>query len=97
MVLIAYQDSSSTASVHLDVSVVLRLAKPVERPKETSDCFIIPCEKYLYVTGKENGKIDLIRFTMLQQPATEQFLGQLYVDRYFIDEKLTVEASYMYF
>ncbi|XP_046636370.1 transcription factor SPT20 homolog isoform X1 [Daphnia pulicaria] len=88
--------SSSTSSVQLDVSDVLRLAKPLERPKETGDCSMIPCEEYLYETDRVNGRVYLVRLTILQRPAIEEFLGQLYVDRDFRDGKLTGGASCMF-
>ena len=87
--------SSSTPAVQLDVSDVLRLAKPLERPKETGDCSMIPCEEYLYETDRVNGRVYLVRLTILQRPAIEEFLGQLYVDRDFRDGKLTGGASCM--
>ena len=87
--------SSSTPAVLLDVSDVLRLAKPLERPKETGDCSMIPCEEYLYETDRVNGRVYLVRLTILQRPAIEEFLGQLYVDRDFRDGKLTGGASCM--
>lgn len=87
--------SSSTSAVQLDVSDVLRLAKPLERPKETGDCSMIPCEEYLYETDRVNGRVYLVRLTILQRPAIEEFLGQLYVDRDFRDGKLTGGASCM--
>nr|CAH0111903.1 unnamed protein product [Daphnia galeata] len=88
--------SSSTPAVQLDVSDVLRLAKPLERPKETGDCSMIPCEEYLYETDRVNGRVYLVRLTILQRPAIEEFLGQLYVDRDFRDGKLTGGASCMF-
>ena len=69
----------------MNVSDVLRLAKPLERPKETTDCSTVICEEYLYETDRVNGKVNLVRLTILQRLATEEFLGQLYVDRDFRD------------
>lgn len=89
------QPVPSAPVVPLDVSDVLRLAKPLERPKETGDCSMIPCEEYLYETDKVNGRVYLVRLTILQRPAIEEFLGQLYVDRDFRDGKLTGGASCM--
>ena len=79
----------------MDVSDVLRLAKPLERPKETGDCSMIPFEEYLYETDRINGRVYLVRLTVLQRPATEEFLGQLYVDRDYKDGKMIGGASCM--
>jgi hypothetical protein len=65
------------------VTDVLRLAKPLERAKETTDCSTVTCEEYMYETDRVNGRVNLVRLTILQRPATEEFLGQLYVDRDF--------------
>ncbi len=73
----------SSPPPQLDVADVLRLAKPLERAKETTDCSTITCEEYMYETDRVNGRVNLVRLTILQRPATEEFLGQLYVDRDF--------------
>ena len=74
---------STTTAPLLDVGDVLRLAKPLERAKETSDCSTVYSEEYLYETDRVNGRVNLVRLTLLQRPATEEILGHLYVDRDF--------------
>ena len=83
------------SSAPMDAVDVLRLAKAVERPKETNDCSIMTCEEYLYETDRINGRVYLVRLTILQRPATEEFLGQLYVDRDYREGTLTGGASCM--
>lgn len=87
--------SSSSPPVQIDVSDVLRLAKPLERPKEITDCTVIPFEEYLYETDRVNGRVYLVRLTIFQRPATDEFLGQLYVDRDYRDNNSTGGASCM--
>lgn len=63
----------------------LRLARAYERPRPTSDCQPQLVEEYVLETEKgaqhPGAGFFHIKLSILQRPADQEFLGELYVDR----------------
>ncbi|XP_072746310.1 uncharacterized protein [Anoplolepis gracilipes] len=57
---------------------VLRYAKAYERPKETIDCTPQVIEEYILEPAESK---DYIKLSILQRPATSEYLGELYMDK----------------
>ncbi|XP_071558414.1 uncharacterized protein [Temnothorax nylanderi] len=57
---------------------VLRFAKLYERPQETTDCSPQVIEEYILEPAESQ---DYIKLSILQRPATSEYLGELYMDK----------------
>ncbi|XP_011694965.1 PREDICTED: transcription factor SPT20 homolog isoform X2 [Wasmannia auropunctata] len=57
---------------------VLRFAKAYERPRETKDCSPQVVEEYILEPAESQ---DYIKLSILQRPATSEYLGELYMDK----------------
>ncbi|EZA49448.1 transcription factor SPT20 homolog isoform X2 [Ooceraea biroi] len=57
---------------------VARFAKAYERPPETKDCSLQVIEEYIL---EPMGSHDYIKLSILQRPATSEYLGELYMDK----------------
>ncbi|XP_025988097.1 transcription factor SPT20 homolog isoform X2 [Solenopsis invicta] len=57
---------------------VLRYAKAYERPRETKDCSPQVIEEYILKPAESQ---DYIKLSILQRPATSEYLGELYMDK----------------
>lgn len=57
---------------------VLRFAKLYERPRETKDCSPQVIEEYILEPAESQ---DYIKLSILQRPATSEYLGELYMDK----------------
>ncbi|XP_012535670.1 transcription factor SPT20 homolog [Monomorium pharaonis] len=57
---------------------VLRFAKAYERPRETKDCSLQVIEEYILEPAESR---DYIKLSILQRPATSEYLGELYMDK----------------
>ncbi|XP_065556707.1 mucin-2-like isoform X2 [Artemia franciscana] len=63
---------------------VVQFAKVQDRPAETTDSGLVPLEEYIFEADKGpqgQGRIYLVRLTILHRRATDEFVGELYVDR----------------
>ncbi|CAL1677563.1 unnamed protein product [Lasius platythorax] len=63
---------------------VLRYAKAYERPQETIDCTPQVIEEYILEPAESQ---DYIKLSILQRPATSEYLGELYMDKNHCDGK----------
>ncbi|XP_050457158.1 transcription factor SPT20 homolog isoform X2 [Cataglyphis hispanica] len=63
---------------------VLRYAKAYERPQETIDCTPQVIEEYILEPAESK---DYIKLSILQRPATSEYLGELYMDKNHCDGK----------
>jgi len=57
---------------------LIRFAKAYERPSETKDCSLQVIEEYIL---EPMGSHDYIKLSILQRPATSEYLGELYMDK----------------
>ncbi|XP_018403258.1 PREDICTED: transcription factor SPT20 homolog isoform X2 [Cyphomyrmex costatus] len=57
---------------------VLRFAKIYERPRESKDCSPQVVEEYILEPAESQ---DYIKLSILQRPATSEYLGELYMDK----------------
>ncbi|XP_012230761.1 transcription factor SPT20 homolog isoform X2 [Linepithema humile] len=57
---------------------VLRYAKAYERPRETKDCSPQVIEEYILEPAESQ---DYIKLSILQRPATSEYLGELFIDK----------------
>ncbi|GAB1864951.1 Protein FAM48A [Camponotus japonicus] len=57
---------------------VLRYAKAYERPQDTIDCTPQVIEEYILEPAETK---DYIKLSILQRPATSEYLGELYMDK----------------
>lgn len=62
--------------------MVNSVAKAYMRPEETEDCSPHIIEEYiLEVPGSQGEVVDHIKLSILQRPATSEYLGELYMDK----------------
>lgn len=60
----------------------IRIAKAYERPRETKDCSPQVIEEYILEALGSQGEVrDHIKLSILQRPATSEYLGELYMDK----------------
>lgn len=57
---------------------MVRFAKAYERPQETKDCYPQVIEEYILEPAESQ---DYIKLSILQRPATSEYLGELYMDK----------------
>lgn len=57
---------------------LIRYAKAYERPRETKDCSPQVIEEYILEPAESQ---DYIKLSILQRPATSEYLGELFIDK----------------
>lgn len=57
---------------------MIRYAKAYERPQDTIDCTPQVIEEYILEPAEST---DYIKLSILQRPATSEYLGELYMDK----------------
>jgi len=57
---------------------LIRYAKAYERPQDTIDCTPQVIEEYILEPAETK---DYIKLSILQRPATSEYLGELYMDK----------------
>ncbi|KAK2153312.1 hypothetical protein LSH36_301g03046 [Paralvinella palmiformis] len=76
--------------VHLNMPEnieVEKYAKLLEKPKVINDNTPIVVEEYTFETERSHGKVNYSKLTIMQRMNEEFYLGQLYVDRDYVEGK----------
>ncbi|XP_064608433.1 transcription factor SPT20 homolog isoform X1 [Liolophura sinensis] len=78
-------------SVHLSVPESVetqRYAKPMEKPKQTSDNIPVIAEEYVLERESTQGKTDYYKVTVYRRPSDFCYIGELYMDHDYVENQL---------